>query len=289
LRIELFAAQSRAPFHSPTMKKLSSLLILSAFLSTPLAFAQAPAAPAKPGTATPPAAPASTPFPLPVQPPDVAAPKFDAKTGKESTGFLAAHGRFVAIAKEGKAQLLFLGDSITAGWAGAGKDVWAKSFSQWTPANFGIGGDRTQHVLWRIENGELETIKPKAAVLMIGTNNTGNDTAENIAKGVTKIVETIRKKQPDTKILLLAVFPRGEKPASPEKANPGRDKIKQINAIIAKLDDKKHVHFLDIGDKFMQPDGTITKEIMPDFLHLSPAGYQIWADAITPKLAELMK
>jgi lysophospholipase L1-like esterase len=285
LRIELFAAQIRIP----SMKNLPSLLTLAALLSAPLAFAQAPAAPAKPGAATPAAAPTSTPFPLPVQPPDVAAPKMDAKTGKENAGFMAAHQRFVATAKEGKAQLVFLGDSITAGWAGAGKDVWAKSFSQWTPANFGIGGDRTQHVLWRIENGELETIKPKAAVLMIGTNNTGGDTAEGIAKGVTKIVETIRKKQPDTKILLLAVFPRGEKPTTPEKANAGRDKIKQVNAIIAKLDDKKNVFFLDIGDKFMQPDGTIAKDIMPDFLHLSPAGYQIWADAITPKLTELMK
>ncbi len=213
----------------------------------------------------------------------------DPKTGKENAGFMSAHEKFVATAKEGKAQVVFLGDSITAGWGGNGKEVWATAFGQWTPANFGIGGDRTQHVLWRIQNGELDGIKPKAAVIMIGTNNTGNDPAEGIAKGVTKIVETVRAKLPATKILLLAIFPRGEKPTSPEKANPGRDKIKQVNAILAKLDDKKSVFFLDIGEKFMQPDGTITKEIMPDFLHLSPAGYQIWADAITPKLNELTK
>jgi lysophospholipase L1-like esterase len=181
---------------------------------------------------------------------------------------------------------VFLGDSITAGWAGSGKDVWAKAFGAYTPANFGIGGDRTQHVLWRIQNGELDGgIKPKACVLMIGTNNVGGDSAEGIAKGVTVIVETIRAKQPQAKILLLAVFPRGEK-ASP---NPGRDKLKQVNAIIAKLDDSKNIFFLDIGDKFTQPDGSLTKEIMPDFLHLSAAGYQIWADAISPKIAELMK
>ena len=225
---------------------------------------------------------------MPPQPPDVPAEKYG-KDGKINPGFMAAHEKFVAQAKEGKAQLVFLGDSITAGWAGNGKDVWAKAFSQYTPVNFGIGGDRTQHVLWRILNGELETIKPKAVVLMIGTNNTGSDPAEGIAKGVTKIVETIREKQPQAKILLLAVFPRGEKPSTAEKANPGRDKLAKVNEIIAKLDDGKNIFFMDIGSKFTQPDGTLTKEIMPDFLHLSPAGYQIWADAISPKLAELMK
>lgn len=261
--------------------KIKPTALFLLFLATAAVQAQtaAPAAPAKP------AAPAVV---LPPQPPDVAAEKYG-KDGKINPGFIASHERFVGIAKEGKAQLVFLGDSITAGWGGAGKEVWAKSFTQYTPANFGIGGDRTQHVLWRIENGELENIKPKAVVLMIGTNNSGSDPAEGIAKGVTKIVEAIRSKQPQAKILLLAVFPRGENPSSAEKPNPGRDKLKQVNEIIARLDDGKNVFFLDIGDKFMQPDGTLTKDIMPDFLHLSPAGYQIWADAISPKLTELMK
>ena len=233
-----------------------------------------------PAPAAPPAAPVVV---MPPQPPDVPAEKYG-KDGKINPGFIASHEKFVGIAKEGKAQLVFLGDSITAGWGGK-KDIWEKAFGAYTPANFGIGGDRTQHVLWRIQNGELDGIKPKACVLMIGTNNSGSDSAEGIAKGVTAIVETIRTKQPQAKILLLAVFPRGEK-ASP---NPGRDKLKQVNAIIAKLDDGINVFFLDIGDKFLQPDGSLTKEIMPDFLHLSAAGYQIWADAISPKLAELMK
>jgi len=216
------------------------------------------------------------------QSPDVAAPKMDGRTGETQAGFMQAHERFVEIAKKGDTGLLFLGDSITAGWGGQ-KATWEKAFGEYKPANFGIGGDRTQHVLWRIENGELEGITPKAAVLMIGTNNTGSDSAEGIAKGVTKIVETIRSKSPKTKVLLLAVFPRAEKPD-----NAARAKIKEINAIIAKLADNQNVHFLDIGEKFLQPDGTLTKEIMPDFLHLSPKGYQVWADAITPKLAELM-
>ncbi len=233
--------------------------------------------PAKPTT------PAVKPAALPPQPPDVAAPKL-APDGKPNTGFVASHERFVATAKEGKAELIFLGDSITAGWGGK-KDIWDKAFGAYKPANFGIGGDRTQHVLWRITNGELDGIKAKAVVLMIGTNNSGSDSAEGIAKGITVIVETIRAKQPQAKILLLAVFPRGEK-ASP---NPGRDKLKQVNAIIAKLDDGKNIFFEDIGSKFLKPDGSLTKDIMPDFLHLSAAGYQIWADAIGPKLAELMK
>ncbi len=220
---------------------------------------------------------------LPPQAPDVAAPKFDGATGKPQGGFMNAHTNFVKIAKEGKAELVFLGDSITAGWGGQ-KAIWEKAFGPYKPANFGIGGDRTQHVLWRIENGELEGIKPKSVVIMIGTNNSGSDSAEGIAKGVTKIVETVRAKQPQAKILLLAVFPRGEK-----NDNPQRVKNKQASAIFAKLDDGKSVHYLDIGEKFLQPDGTLTKEVMPDLLHLSAKGYQIWADSISTKLAELTK
>lgn len=217
------------------------------------------------------------------QAPDVPAEKFG-PDGKVNAGFAKSHESFVAKAKEGKAQLVFLGDSITAGW-NRNKEIWDKAFGSYEPVNFGIGGDRTQHVLWRITNGELDGIKPKAFVVMIGTNNTGTDPAEGIAKGVTKIVETIREKQPQAKILLLAVFPRGEKP----EGNAARAKLKEVNQSIAKLDDGKQVHFLDIGAKFIQDDGSLTKDIMPDFLHLSPAGYQIWADAIKDKLAELMK
>jgi lysophospholipase L1-like esterase len=219
----------------------------------------------------------------PPQLPDVAAPKLD-KEGKLNAAFIKSHEGFVKIAQEGTAEVVFLGDSITAGW-GRNKEIWDKAFGAYKPANFGIGGDRTQHVLWRITNGELDGIKPKAVVLMIGTNNTGSDSPESIAQGITKIVSTVQSKQPQAKILLLAVFPRGEKPT----ANPGRDKIKIVNSIISKLDDGQKVHYLDIGSKFLQPDESISKDIMHDFLHLTPAGYQIWADSIGPKLAELTK
>jgi len=260
---------------------LSSLFAITLCLS---AKAQSPA-----GTAPPVTAPSTTPavvlvpaVKLPPQAPDIAAQKFG-PDGKVNSGFMTAHENFVKVAQAGTAELVFLGDSITAGW-GSKKEIWEEAFGKFKPANFGIGGDRTQHVLWRIENGELEGIKSKAIVLMIGTNNSGSDSAEGIAKGISKIVETIREKQPQAKILLLAVFPRGEK-ASP---NGARDKLNAVNASIAKLDDGKNIHFLDIGSKFLQPDGSLTQEIMPDYLHLSPAGYQIWADAIGPKLAELM-
>jgi len=230
----------------------------------------------------PPSASAPAVAPLPPQAPDVAAQKMDPKTGEVNASFLSSHNRFVETAKKNESRLLFLGDSITAGWWGQ-KEIWNTAFGAFEPANFGIGGDRTQHVLWRITNGELDGFTPKVLVLMIGTNNSGQDSAEGIALGVTKIVEAIQAKTPATKVLLLAVFPRGEKP------NPTRDKLKDVNARIAKLDNQKNVFFLDIGDKFLEADGTLTKEVMPDFLHLSPKGYQIWADAIAPSLGKLMK
>ena len=208
-----------------------------------------------------------------------------AKPVPRDGGWKTRHELINSRAKEGNKDVIFLGDSITQGWEGAGKEAWAKFFDPLKPMNAGIGGDRTEHVLWRIENGELEGHKPKAVVLMIGTNNSGSDEPEGTARGVTKIVETLRARLPDAKILLLAIFPRGAGPTN----NPGRAKNEKVNSIIAKLHDGQHVHYLDIGAKFLQPDGTLTKEIMPDLLHLSAQGYQIWADAITPKLAELMK
>ena len=186
---------------------------------------------------------------------------------------------------KGEAELLFIGDSITQGWEDAGKQAWASHFEPRRAANLGFSGDRTQHVLWRLDHGEVDGFKPKAAVIMIGTNNSsGSDnTADEIAGGIKAIVARLREKQPQLHILLLGVFPRGEKP------NPQREKLAAVNAAIAKLDDGKMVHYLDIGPKFMQPDGTITKEIMPDYLHLSAKGYDIWAEAIDAKVAELMK
>jgi len=202
------------------------------------------------------------------------------------------HEGFVAEAKKGGIDLLLLGDSITDGWRSfnekelrGGKRVYEKEFVPLKAANFGIGGDRTQHVLWRLQNGELDGIKPKVVMLMIGTNNSNgkDNTAEEIADGIKAIVQEIHKKSPRTKVLLLGVFPRGPKP------NPQRDKLKRVNDIISRLDDGgKTVKYLDIGDKFLEPDGTISKEIMPDYLHLSPEGYRKWADAVKGPINELL-
>src|SRR5262249_49674189 len=133
------------------------------------------------------------------------------KGGQPDQGWMKRHEGFVAIAKKGDVNVVFLGDSITDAWRNSGKKAWDKHFGPLKPANFGIGGDRTQHVLWRISNGEMEGIKPKVAVLMIGTNNVGGDSADQIADGIKAIVQKLGELSPDTKVLLLAVFPRGEK------------------------------------------------------------------------------
>ncbi|QDU98111.1 platelet-activating factor acetylhydrolase IB subunit [Lignipirellula cremea] len=197
--------------------------------------------------------------------------------------WMERHNAFNERVKQGNADLLFIGDSITQGWEGSGKAVWAEYYGKRNAVNLGIGGDRTQHVIWRLDNGNLEGIQPKAAVIMIGTNNSGSNTPEQIAAGTTKIVHQLREKLPELKILILGVFPRG-----PDSNDPRRQVNEKTNAIVAKLADDKHVFYLDIGPKFVAEDGTLSKEIMPDLLHLSNKGYTIWAESIEPKVSELL-
>jgi beta-glucosidase len=148
-------------------------------------------------------------------------------------------------------------------------------------ANFGIAGDTTQGVLWRLQNGEGEGFQPKAVMLMIGTNNTRGNSAEEIAEGVTAVVNELRKDFPEAKILLLAIFPRSR----PD--DPVREKIAQINTIIAKLHDGEHVTYMDINAKFLAEDGTIPTDIMADRLHPTTKGYEIWAEAVKEPLAKM--
>jgi beta-glucosidase len=198
--------------------------------------------------------------------------------------WMKRHDSFNERVKKGNVDLLLIGDSITQGWEGDGKDAWEKHYGKRNAVNLGIGGDRTQHVLWRLDNGNIEGIAPKLAVLMIGTNNSNgtDNTAEEIGEGIQAIVKKLRAKLPQTKVLILAVFPRGE------KANPQREKNAKASEIASKLADDQFVFFQDIGGKFLAADGVLTKEIMPDYLHLSPQGYEIWAASIEPNVAKLM-
>jgi lysophospholipase L1-like esterase len=219
------------------------------------------------------------------------------KPAPRDKGWEKRHETFVGIAKRGNVDLLFLGDSITDAWGGeghgmgGGHKIFTSKFVPMKAANFGIGGDRTQHVIWRLQNGELDGIKPKVVQLMIGTNNSnGSDnTAEEIADGVKGIIDEIKKKSPSTKVLLLAVFPRNTgKDDAAKKIQ--KDKIDKVNSIISKLDDGgKSVKFLDIGSKFKDASGALPKELMPDQLHLSEKGYEIWANAVEGVLTSMLK
>ena len=184
----------------------------------------------------------------------------------------------------GPCDVVFIGDSITQGWEGGGKNVWEKYYGQRKCLNFGVGGDRTQHVLWRFEHGQLDGLKPKAAVLMIGTNNSNKDdnTEADILEGVTAIVKEIRTRLPDTKLIVLGIFPRGK------TFSAQRGKILQVNQALEKLADHKMIFYLDIGSQMIEADGSISTEMMRDALHPGEKGYEIWAAAIEPKLKELL-
>lgn len=194
------------------------------------------------------------------------------------------HRTFVEIAKGAPIEMLFVGDSITDGWRNAGQPIWDANWAPYKPANFGIGGDTTQGVLWRMQNGELDGYQAKLIVLMLGTNNINRNPVDEIVDGDRLIVEEFKKRQPQAKVLLLGIFPR-----NPDPANPLRATIKEINGKLARLADNKQVFFMDIGEKFLAPDGTLTTEIMPDGLHPNLRGYKIWAEAISGRVKELMR
>ncbi len=276
---------------------LRSLIVgLSIVAGTQSAWSQQANQPAKPAAPAQPAAPAHKDSPSA----DGAQPKAEkivaatTPASRPDEWWQKRHESFNARVKQGHEKgdidVLFIGDSITQGWENEGKQVWADRFAKFNPVNLGIGGDQTQHVLWRLDHGNLDGLdKPaagkaaKLAVIMIGTNNVGGSKAEETAAGVEGIVSKVKSKVPGIKVLLLAIFPREEKPGE------GRAKNTKVNEIIAKLGDNKQVFFLDIGAALMNKDGTLDKAIMPDFLHLSPEGYKRWADAIEPKLNELTK
>lgn len=188
----------------------------------------------------------------------------------------------------GACDIVFIGDSITQGWERSGSNVWARYYGKRNCLNFGVGGDRTEHVLWRFEQGQLAGLKPKAAVLMIGTNNSNKNkdgteqySEAEILEGVQTIVKEIRARLPETRVLVVGIFPRGQ------TFSTQRGKLLQINQALAKLADGKMIHYVDFGSQLIEADGSLSKKIMPDYLHLSEAGYEIWAQAIEPKLKEM--
>jgi lysophospholipase L1-like esterase len=196
------------------------------------------------------------------------------------------HIGFVERAKQGDIDLLLHGDSITDWWVqgDANKAVFEKYFGEIKTANFGVAGDTTQGVLWGLKNGEGQGFQPKAVMLMIGTNNSFANTAPEIAEGIGAIVLEMRQDFPNAKILLLAVFPRGT------PGDPVRDKLAEVNRIISRLDDQKHVFYMDIGASFLDEKGLFLPDAFrPDNLHPQAKGYEIWGAAVQAKLAELLK
>ena len=190
-----------------------------------------------------------------------------------------------AIKKQEKVDLLMIGDSITHGWENGGRKVWDEYYAKRNAFNLGFSGDRTEQVLWRLQHGEVDGISPKLAVIMIGTNNAGHrqDKPEDTAAGVQAIINQLRERLPEMKILLLAIFPRGEKPDN---------SLRQLNAatnkILATYADNEHVFYLDINDRFLDADGVLSRSIMPDLLHPNAEGYAIWAKAMEPMIQKLM-
>ena len=175
--------------------------------------------------------------------------------------------------------LIFDGDSITDGWQSVGKQVWQEHYAKLNAFDFGISGDRTENLLWRLDQGQLDNLHPKLVVLLIGTNNIGARTPQQIADGIKAIIDGYQKRCPDATILLQAIFPHGPLPT-----DSPRGPIKQVNELISHYADGKKVIYIDFADKFLQPDGTLTKDIMPDFLHPSEKGYEIWANAIQSQI-----
>jgi beta-glucosidase len=199
--------------------------------------------------------------------------------------WMPRHQAIVERVKQGNVDLLMIGDSITHGWENSGKQMWDKYYAPRNTVNMGFSGDSTQHVIWRLQNGEIENITPKLAVIMIGTNNSNgqDNTAEQIADGIEAIVCQLRTKLPETKVLIIAIFPRGDSMNSPQM-----QKNNKASKLASKLADNKVIFYLDINKKLLNKKGVLTREIMPDLLHPNEKGYQIWAEAMEPTIAKLM-
>ena len=207
------------------------------------------------------------------------APRLESYSWMSLGRWYEMHAEDVELAYAGDSPLLFIGDSITEGWQHAGAKYWKAEFEPRGAVDFGIGGDMTQNLLWRLDNGAAGELQPRAIVLLIGVNNTGftGETPASIASGVIAVVNDLEVRFPDADILLQAVFPYGEKADDPKRAV-----IREINQGIEHLGQRENVTYIDLGRVFLESDGSLSAEVMPDFLHLSEEGYRRWAEAILP-------
>jgi lysophospholipase L1-like esterase len=185
----------------------------------------------------------------------------------------ARHAQYVEQAKTARPEILFLGDSITDGWRGKGRETWERHYAPRQSLNFGIGGDGVEHVLWRVRHGELGNLDPRVVVVLIGTNNLDRHTAEQVVATHRDLVDELRARLPYAKILLIGIFARADRNAAPANA-----KIALINPRLEMMADGERIHYLDAG---------IPTSLMPDGLHLSKEGYEYWADAMEPVLSAL--
>lgn len=206
--------------------------------------------------------------------------------------WMPRHEKILQMKDKESVNLVFIGDSITHGWENLGREVWNQYYASRGAANLGFSGDKTENVLWRIENGEIDGLNPKLVVLMIGTNNR-ND-AKAVAAGLKAIVDALRSKLPDSKILVLGIFPRGkyEDRENREIQESGANQLwtrnDEVNAIVSGLADGQHVYFLNINEHFLH-NGLVPRQYMPDFLHPNKSGYEVWASAMEPTIVSLLE
>jgi lysophospholipase L1-like esterase len=215
---------------------------------------------------------------------DQPAPRTDDKSRR-------AHERLLAKRTQGRIDLYFMGDSITRRWGATDYPDflahWKSTFSGWQAANFGWGGDTLPNILWRLDHGELDGVHPKVIVFMGGTNNIGerpgdDAQAHGIAQGIKAVLARFQQKAPGATVILTGILPRGSDPAMSTF-------IRKINTATAALADGSKVRYLDLFPRYLNREGELNKDAFtPDQLHLALPGYQIWAEALTPLLTELL-
>ena len=198
--------------------------------------------------------------------------------------WMPRHNAILDRNKQGRVGMIFIGDSITHAWENKGKDVWQQYYAKRNAVNMGFTADRTQHVLWRLQNGAIAGINPKVAVILIGVNNSSSNdnTAKEIGEGIIAICQKLRADLPDTKILILSIFPLCD------YGSPRVQKDAEASELASAIADNRHIYYLDINEKFLGGDGTATKELLPDCVHPNEKGYQVWAEAMEPTIVKLM-